>query len=330
MSARRDWFQLLFGFTEAPGARSSRRSSTAEYDKTKQMLAVDNDEEKPGMLILRSLANDLAGSAPARIGDVTSKHALPENVLATFQVASQFNCLEFVGPSVVPEDGITGYATWRTHRAAFPAWQACSIACGPATAYRNFFTPVGEGQEGQRKDSQINNLEDFAAELDQICQEPSPVGSSLRPTPFFRVRSGYTEASHRDLQRLNRALKLVASDSERESFQQTRLSELDKDRLRMALRIGLHEEVQVTATAWGAKLLGSPEQNSFGVAHLINSPFFYGRPPSPPQLDKKDWIVHAMDRAFRLLKDVDLDVRIVTYAGSKASPGVADDPALMN
>ena len=47
---------------------------------------------------------------PPRIGDVASKHALPENALATFQVASQFNCLEFVGPSVVPEDGITGYA----------------------------------------------------------------------------------------------------------------------------------------------------------------------------------------------------------------------------
>ena len=28
-----------------------------EYDKTKQMLAVETDAEKPGMLILKSLAN---------------------------------------------------------------------------------------------------------------------------------------------------------------------------------------------------------------------------------------------------------------------------------
>ena len=48
------------------------------------------------------------------IGDVLSLHALPDNRGALFQVASQFNCLEFAGPSVVPEQGVTGYASDNT------------------------------------------------------------------------------------------------------------------------------------------------------------------------------------------------------------------------
>jgi hypothetical protein len=36
-------------------------------------------------------------------------HRLPENAGALFQVASQFNLLEMVSPSVTPEDGVTRY-----------------------------------------------------------------------------------------------------------------------------------------------------------------------------------------------------------------------------
>ena len=46
------------------------------------------------------------------IGDAGALHG--EFPGATFQVASQFNCLEFVGPSVTPEDGVTGYAWDKT------------------------------------------------------------------------------------------------------------------------------------------------------------------------------------------------------------------------
>ena len=40
----------------------------------------------------------------------------------------------------------------------------------------------------------------------------------------------------------------------------SRLSSDDLEALRDTLRIGLHEEVQVTATAWGAKRLATDEQ----------------------------------------------------------------------
>ncbi len=55
------------------------------------------------------------------VGDVQQLHQDPENAGALFQVASQFNLLEMVGPSYTPEDGIDiderdatqGPARWR-------------------------------------------------------------------------------------------------------------------------------------------------------------------------------------------------------------------------
>lgn len=38
-------------------------------------------------------------------------------------------------------------------------------------------------------------------------------------------------------------------------FLRARLSEAQRDALRATLRVGVHEEVQVTSHAWGAKLL---------------------------------------------------------------------------
>jgi hypothetical protein len=42
-------------------------------------------------------------------GDVRQMHQAPENARAMFQVASQFNLLEMVSPSVTPEDGVRRY-----------------------------------------------------------------------------------------------------------------------------------------------------------------------------------------------------------------------------
>lgn len=75
----------------------------------------------------------------------------PANADAVFQVASQFNCLEMVGPSVRPEDGITGYAGDPTQG------PACAIVCAAATLYRNYFV---NGGRGQRKPYQLNLLAD--------------------------------------------------------------------------------------------------------------------------------------------------------------------------
>ena len=177
------------------------------------------------------------------IGDVAAKHALPANRHATFQVASQFNCLEFVGPSVTPEDGITGYVRDRTQG------PACSIACGPATAYRNFFAPV-RGQTGQASRNQINNLEDLCVEMDRKSAKRRRgsdgfSGPSLE-SRFLEVRGGYTLASHRQLAHLNAVLRS--------------LGEEELDELRQCLRVGVHADVQVTSFAWGSRAVKDIEQ----------------------------------------------------------------------
>ena len=60
----------------------------------------------------------------------------PENVGALFQVTSQFNLLEMVGPTIAPEHGVTRY----------------KIAASAATIYRNYFVPVdGSDQTTERQ-----------------------------------------------------------------------------------------------------------------------------------------------------------------------------------
>jgi hypothetical protein len=43
------------------------------------------------------------------VADVKELHKDPDNNGALFQVASQFNALEMMGPSVTPEQGVTQY-----------------------------------------------------------------------------------------------------------------------------------------------------------------------------------------------------------------------------
>jgi hypothetical protein len=63
-------------------------------------------------------------------------HQRPENAGALFQVASQFNLLEMMSPSVTPEQGVTRYERDPTQG------PACAVAAGAATIYRNYFAKV--------------------------------------------------------------------------------------------------------------------------------------------------------------------------------------------
>jgi len=68
------------------------------------------------------------------VADVKALHADPGNAGAVFQVASQFNLLEMIGPMVTPEDGIARYETDQTQG------PACAMACAAGTIYRNYCT----------------------------------------------------------------------------------------------------------------------------------------------------------------------------------------------
>ena len=86
-------------------------------------------------------------AAPAGVGPL---HREPSNAGAVFQAASQFNCLEMIGPGVSPTAGVGIYINDRTQG------PACALACPAATVYRNYLVQH-EGNTGQHP-VQIDNL----------------------------------------------------------------------------------------------------------------------------------------------------------------------------
>ena len=92
-------------------------------------------------------AIDRTAQGPCVVGDVRAMHQMPENAGAVFQVASQFNFLEMIGPNLTPEHGVTRYQYDRTQG------PACAIAAGAATIYRNYCAPVAAayGQTANRE-----------------------------------------------------------------------------------------------------------------------------------------------------------------------------------
>lgn len=145
-------------------------------------------------------------------GEARGLHVQASAGGAVFQVASQFNCLEFVDASLTPEHGVTRYLFDKSQG------PACALACAASTVWRNYFLPVepeGTGHRGQRAACQLNCLRDVQALL----------GEGL-----VDVRNGYTSSSC-----LERLAERVGA-----------LSEDGKDEVRAALRIGVQWNAEVT------------------------------------------------------------------------------------
>ena len=151
------WFEALSGFAEGPYEETRRK---LEVSGSTLRSRVNGAAYQVGALELVSLA-ELRGRSAATTGregkllarnvsgDVHKMHQAKEHADALFQVASQFNLLEMIGPDVSPEDGVTRYAYDRTQG------PACAIAAGAATIYRNYFAPV-DGQPGQSARRQLD------------------------------------------------------------------------------------------------------------------------------------------------------------------------------
>jgi hypothetical protein len=130
--------------------------------------------------------------------------------LALFQVASQCNLLEMVGPSVTPESGITGYFFDRTQG------PACAMAAAAGTVYRNYFVSLGD-QIGQTATIQVDTMRDLHAHL----------GGD-----FWEMRNGYCLPSRSSLANLN-----------------ARYSSEVKEEWMGLVRIGVHWNTEVTLSA---------------------------------------------------------------------------------
>jgi len=173
------------------------------------------------------------------IADVQSLHGKVENKFAIFQVASQFNCLEFVSPGVTPESGVTDYSNDRTQG------PACCLCTGPAITYRNYLhyyedeIAVGisidseraTARNGQRKERQADMLSDFSRKIGNNVDDNGG-GKGV----FWDMKGGYAMSNSKRLQKIPWN-KFLTDDS----------NHCNKyDELMQTLRIGIHEDIEVT------------------------------------------------------------------------------------
>lgn len=321
-----DWFETLTGFRES------------SYEETRTRLQIEGGQLRSlvngasyatGQLDLVSLQalRDKAGNVvgPAgRLklqvvkGDVRYMHQSRDTACALFQVASQFNLLEMVSPTISPEQGVTRYQSDATQG------PACAIAAGAATIFRNYFVPFDGGQ-GQTARRQLNGLADLGTTLSHALDMPL--------SDLWEMQNGYALATRIGLDAIARHLATLSADQ--------------TDILRGQLRIGLLTDAEATeatgpdrplvsqafcsalpvacgrvpvvhwqsfaclvleaayeATLWAAVLNAQRGASKIVFLTLLGGGAFGNQP---------NWIQDAMRRSLDLMSSYDLDVRLVSY-----------------
>jgi hypothetical protein len=317
-----DWFEKITGFAEKSYAETQAALSVVGgrlHAHGRDRGVVVGTLTLPSLAELRGEAAAVAGSGRLRLsiaeGDVRAMHRAPENRGALFQVASQFNMLEMVGPDVTPERGVTDYVYDRTQG------PACAVAAGGGTIVRNYLVPV-TGAIGQTRERQLDGSADLRAALAQSLGGEAP----------WSMRNGYALPTEESLATVTRDLS--AAD------------ESTLDGLRGLLRVGLHRDIEVTDGARPGPLVsqifcsampvsysGLPRSSWAPLARLVLEAAYEAtllaavlnaaRGASRRLLltrlgggafgNDDGWINSAMLRALRLAGGHDLDVRIVSY-----------------
>jgi hypothetical protein len=250
------------------------------------------------------------------VADVQNLHVDTVNTGALFQVASQFNLLEMVGPERTPEDGIGIYELDRTQG------PACAIACGAGTIYRNYLVPVN-GQIGQTATNQIDCLADIGAALGN------------QDSRLWQMENGYALPSQAGLAEISQRL-LSANEQQ-------------LDELRSLLRIGVQWDTQVTlrnsqhvvtqaycsampvtytghsTSAWKpfAKFVLEAAYEATLCAGILNARATGNRTVFLTLLgggafgNMTEWISDAIRHALSVHRHADLDVAIVSHGTSR-------------
>ena len=226
------WFESLFGFEEEIAYSKSERD--VKYKKNQNNFIFDEINKTltskinnlvynvgtftcPTLEELREQVKQYFGKEGFKfehkiVGDIFMDHAL--NPGATFQGASQFNCLEFVNPNIIPENGITGYIDDSTQG------PACALACAAGTVVRNYFVKVN-GRDGQTYDNQINNLDEIEKIIDNKKNE------------YWTIKNGYSNSGIHKISGLEKFNKLL---SETQGL---------REELIAKLKVGVHQDVGV-------------------------------------------------------------------------------------
>lgn len=315
------WFDALMGFTE-DSPEQVRSMITLDGDhlvsKANGRRAGCGRLETPSLAELRARATPTSQSRPSVrevVADVQKLHTDPANAGAVFQVASQFNLLEMVGPRVTPEQGVAIYAHDRTQG------PACAIACGAGTIWRNYFVPLGD-QIGQTRTRQIDCLAELGDALGN------------HDAALWHMQNGYALPVDGALAQID--ARLAALDD-------TAL-----DALRGRLRIGVHHDVEVTLGDAGhrvTQIYGSALPVAYGRGHpgawarwarlvleasyestlhaAVESARASGNPTVYLTLlgggafgNQRDWIFDAIERALKCVPSGGLDLAIVSYGRS--------------
>ena len=268
-----DWFQLAFGFKEEPCSlyEKDNKYIGVEYnghderpdnsdvgstsiDRCPTLTSkITNEVFQCGIFSTPSLgqlrernASRLSNNADTNtennsilklsveVGDAASLHE--KYPFSTIQVASQLNCLEFMSQTGNPENGVTNYAYDHTQG------PACCLCTAPAIVYRNYYHPYQYDDTivfGQKKDRQWNNLKDIEDTWGN------------KDGKYWTVKGGYTMSD------------------------KTRLSQIpweshDMEELKGLLRIGVHEDTEITAYGdWGMKKNNKNKEDL--ITHVLSS-----------------------------------------------------------
>ena len=324
-----DWFEKLVGFKET------------SYQETKEKLKVQDNKlhslvngksyeigefELLSLKALRERVKPYKNKKYQRDinkikivkGDVQEFLRSENNNYSLFQVASQFNMLEMMNPSITPEDGITRYQYDKTQG------PACAIAAGAATIYRNYFVPNGD-LVGQNSTKQLNGLKKIGEYLSNVLKVPV--------SKLWKVQNGYVLFTNEGISKINEHLKF--------------LDDSQIDAIKSKLLIGLHHDVEITKydnpnkiivsqafcsaipisynpvgdTFWEpfsclileaayeatllAGVLNAQEKGSNTIFLTLLGGGAFG--------NKEEWIIPSIEEALKKVSNFDLDIRIVIY-----------------
>jgi hypothetical protein len=318
-----DWFTKLTGFSEGSPEEVRNCISVREGRLTSH---VNGTSYQCGRLEIVSLGElrkrvaEMGGQArkltiSEHVGDVKALHADVGSAGSVFQVASQFNLLEMVSPSVTPEEGIGIYEEDPTQG------PACAIACGAGTIYRNYFVELN-GQVGQSETNQVDCLADMGNALGNNANR------------LWKMRNGYALPSEVGLKEVNARLQ--------------GMSETELDAIREKLQIGVQWDTQVTLNG-GKHLvtqvycsalpvaysgLASSQWESFArlvleaayeatlavavlnAANTGNKTAYLTMLGGGAFGNDQKWILDAIRRAATIYKEMGLEVKIVCFRSS--------------